>query len=216
MSLSNNGLCKSCDPVFLMDVHQRSRIIKESLEIIELSTKLDTQISRCDVVAEHAIELLNYEHNQISTIKPKPSELVTMMKNKKDSLIYDAMKNEATKVSGEENYGNRKSKVSKLAKLLLKISEYKNKYYEDATSDNHTNLASLEKNIKAEIDNLNIAALLDDAQKAEFKKQSKKALDKYYDVLYYINHDSIDDSLQIEKRDHARERIIALGGDVPE
>ena len=37
---------------------------------------------------------------------------------------------------------------------------------------------------------------IEDAKKAEFKNQRKKALDKYYEALYFLKNDEIDDSLQ--------------------
>ena len=185
--------------------------------IIDSSKNLETQLSRCDGVIEHAGALLKYEHNQIPTINPKPSELIGIYGKKKDELIYNALNSEAGKLIQETNYVNYKTQINKLSKVFLKISEYKNRYSEDINDINYINLVSLGNMVRIVIDDLNIHVMLDEAQKAELKKQNKKALDKYFDALYYyMNHENIKDPLQKEKIDKVKGKIIELGGEVPE
>ena len=55
-------------------------------------------------------------------------------------------------------------------------------------------------------------AYLDEAKKAEFKGQRKKALDRYYDALYFLKHDEIEDALQQEHLSAIEAKINELGG----
>ncbi len=61
LSVNAVGLCGFCQPAYAIEVPSRSRVIQESQQLISRSTKLDTRLSRCDIVIEQAQGLLNYE-----------------------------------------------------------------------------------------------------------------------------------------------------------
>jgi ssDNA-binding Zn-finger/Zn-ribbon topoisomerase 1 len=77
LKVSANGLCKSCDPIVVMDVQQRGRIINDCMKLIDESKNIKTRLSRCDLLIEHAQALLEYEHKGIPTVNPSPSHLLS-------------------------------------------------------------------------------------------------------------------------------------------
>ena len=61
---------------------------------------------------------------------------------------------------------------------------------------------------------------LERARKAEFKKQAKKALDIYYDALYFVQHgdanrQDVDNDVRLEEVTALEEKVSELGGEVP-
>ena len=77
LSVSVNGLCKSCDPIVVMDIQQRGRIINDCMNLIDKSKNIDTRLSRCELLIKHAKALLEYEHKEIPTLNPSPSQLLS-------------------------------------------------------------------------------------------------------------------------------------------
>lgn len=53
-------------------------------------------------------------------------------------------------------------------------------------------------------------AFLEEARKAEFKGNKKKALDQYKEALYFLRNDEIDDSLQAGKIKEIEKKISEL------
>ena len=78
LSVSENGLCKSCESIVVMDIQQRVRIINDCIKLVNESKNMSTQLSRYDLLREHAQVLLNYEHKGIPTISPSPSQFLLM------------------------------------------------------------------------------------------------------------------------------------------
>jgi hypothetical protein len=73
-------------------------------------------------------------------------------------------------------------------------------------------LDSLEQQIATEISKTQLNGYLEEAKKNEFKGQKKKALDKYYEALYLLKHDDVDDSLQQDNIQFLESKIKELGG----
>jgi hypothetical protein len=66
------------------------RVISESLDLVEKSKRLDTRLSRCDVVIAKAKELMAYQALGIPTISPPPNQLVATMEERRSQLIAEA------------------------------------------------------------------------------------------------------------------------------
>lgn len=76
--------------------------------------------------------------------------------------------------------------------MLLKLRDHKDKL------TNKNFLEDLERQIISTLHNVQLEGYLDAAKRADFKGQKKKALDQYYEALYFLKHDEIEDSLQME------------------
>jgi hypothetical protein len=63
-----------------------------------------------------------------------------------------------------------------------------------------TQLNNLENRIKAYTHKIQIKSFLDEADKAEFIGNMKKALDQYQEGLYFLKKDNIDDTQKSNKR----------------
>jgi hypothetical protein len=124
-----------------------------------------------------------------------------------DQIIADSLKDEVNMASSKAAVAvSTTTKVNMLSKVLLKIREYK------ARSSNPSLLDQLERQVQTEIQRYQLDGYLDSAKKAEFKGQKKKALDQYYEALYLLRHDEVDDSLQKGQITFIENKISELGG----
>lgn len=210
LSLTPNNVCKSCDTIIVMEIDQRIRIINDSKRIIDESKKLDTQLSRCDLILANLRELIKYADRRIITIQPSPDESIYIWMENRDKIIFESIEHEVKDTLAKVKIASSvKTKINQLSKILLQIREYKNK------SNNKNLLLSLEKEITDYIHKTQLNFYLDEAKKAEFKGQKKKALDQYYEALYFLMHDEIDDSLQAEIISTIEVKIKELEGNSP-
>jgi hypothetical protein len=209
LSVDEYGLCKTCDLIVLMEVTQRARLIQESMDIINKSKKLDTQLSRCDFVIECAQALLPFERKGIPTINPKPSELIEQFPAKRNEILITTLKAEVeTALAKSRLATSTKTKLSVLAKVLLRIREY----IKQCTTPDE--LSFLEAKILNVMHQIQLNAYLEAAEKAELKGQKKKALDQYYEALYFLKHDEVDDSMQRDQISAIEAKIAEIGGKV--
>jgi hypothetical protein len=209
LKVNAEGICKSCVPIIQLEVKERWRVIQESGEIIAKSKNLDTKLSRIDTVIEKLSSLLKYEERQIPVTQPLPSALIAKYQQIRDNTmvghLHELM---ATALAKAEVSVTPKAKIAQLSKVLLKFQEYlpKLKDPQSIAADQHT--------LTEKIQTIQLAEYLDLAQKAAFKGQTQKALDQYYDALYFLQHDEIDDALQQEQIQAIETKIIALGGHI--
>src|SRR3990170_938630 len=201
LSVTEDGLCKNCAPMVSMEVKQRLRVISDSEKLAETTKKLDTLVSRCDVAIAYAEELTKYEKRGIATRDPPPSVIAQRFRLKKDQRILDAFKQECLDAQQQMLVATPKTKVKQLSKVLLHLRDYKGKM------SNAALLGPIEQLLIAGIHDTQLNGYLDGAKRAEFKKQNKKALDLYYEALYFLKHDEIQDSLQTKHISEIEEKI---------
>ncbi len=207
LHVSKNGLCNNCEPIVLMEVTSRVRVLTESEDLVEKGKTLDTRLSRCDVILEHAQALQQYEQHGIATTNPPPSAIAKKYQVKRDDIIYDGLKEEERKVKEKVSVAtSARAKVSQLSKLLLTVREYKIKALAKERVER------LEKQVSEAISRIQLDGYLDEARKAEFKGNKKKALDQYYEALYFLKHDDIDDSQQASHIAELEAKISGLSG----
>ena len=207
LSITEQGVCRACYPIVGMDIVQRTRIIEESNAIVYKSKKLETRISRCELIIEHAKALLPYEVRGIPTISPVPSKAIEAFGKIRDDIVVDTLQNEFVEILKKTSLPmSPKTKVNRLAKFLLRVRENKSKV---ASKDL---LNTLETKVSEEIHSTQLNSMLESARKCEFKRQQKKALNHYYDALYFLRHDDIDDKLQSTQISAVEEKIKELGG----
>lgn len=143
LSLTDKGLCKTCAPIVGLNISQLARIIMESINIVDTSKKLDTQLSRCDVIISRAQGLLPYESRNIPTIKPHPTDLINEFTHKRDSLILFSLDRElAATVDKIPSTKNHKTIINQLNKILLKIQKYESQLKNPSLLDQVRNKTS--------------------------------------------------------------------------
>jgi hypothetical protein len=211
LSLNQYGLCSNCAGAISIEMNSRLRVIQESINLVKESRKLDIRLSRCDLVIKIASEIVEkFESKGITVMDPSATELLRRYKAGRDEIIKDSFEKDYQKALAKvEVSTSPKTKTSTLSKILLKIQDYKHQ-----TSKPDV-LIPLENNITQEIHQIQLDSFTDEAKKAEFKGNSKKALDKYYEALYFLKTDKIDDSKQKEFIQSIESKIKNLGGEIP-
>lgn len=203
--VSANGLCNSCEPIVVMDVEQRGRIINDCVELVTESKNMKTRLSRCDLLVEHAQALLEYEQKGIPTISPPPSELLTEYTPMRNQIVLEGVTAEVEKALAKaEIAATSRTSINEANKALLKIRDGKQELHDQ------TKLDQLEARVRRFLHQTQLNAYLEAARKAEFKGQKKKALDQYLEALYFLRNDEIDDSLQAEKISELEAKISEL------
>lgn len=191
LSVSKDGLCNSCSPIVLMDVQNKLRIINDSSRIIDESKNLKTKLSRCALIIQMATELLDYENKGIKVINPTPSVFIETYKNNRDEIILESIKQAIERAISKTKLAvTTKTKINELNKVLLLIQENKDELMDSSKTD------LLEKELLEKKHKIQLDGFLEEAKKAAFKGQKKKALDQYKEALYFLKTDDIDDNLQ--------------------
>lgn len=206
-SVNEHGLCKNCTPAIALEVTSRGRVINDSTDLVRKTKKLETALSRCDLIIQHAQALKPYEDAGIAAVNPAPSVLIQQYREKKDTLIREGLETEfqdvQAKVAMTPNY---KTKTSFLSKLLLRARDFR------AQTSDPRSLDSFERRVADSLHATQLDGYLEQAKRFEFKGNKKKALDAYYDALYFLRHDDIDDAAQTEHIKHLEQKILDLGG----
>lgn len=205
LSITANGLCKYCDTVVTMDVMNRGRVINDCMSLVAESKNMKTRLSRCDILLEHAQALQKYEHKGIPTISPSPSQLLSQYASMRDQIVLEGIKAEVEKALAKAEIATTpRTSINEANKALLKIQEGKQELRDQAKLD------QLEARVRRFTHETQLNAYLEEARKAEFKGQKKKALDQYQEALYFLRSDEIDDSLQAEKIGEIEAKISEL------
>lgn len=190
-SVNSDGLCKTCSPIIVFDLNQRKRIIDESLKLIKNSKNIDTKISRADLVIQHLNELQKYEEAGIVPTNPLPSVYKGRVEDEMKKEVVASVADEEQKLQLQIGASTaNKIKEKYLIKFIMRIKDLKAKIKDAGILD------LVEKKYENQLHELNLNTFLLEAEKAEFKGSFKRALDQYYEALYFIKHDDIDDSLQ--------------------
>lgn len=205
LSVSEDGLCKSCESIVVMDIQQRVRIINDCIKLVNESKNMSTQLSRYDLLREHAQVLLEYEHKGIPTISPAPSQFLSEYTTNRDQIVLEGVTAEVEKALARAEIAiTSRTSINEANKALLKIREGKKELNDKAKLD------QLEARIRHFSHEKQLNEYLEAARKAEFKGKKKKALDQYQEALYFLRSDDIDDSLQEEKIGKIEAKISEL------
>ncbi len=211
LKLSERGLCKSCDYMVGMEVSQLARIINESMEIVDKSKNLETRMARLDLVGNYCKELAKYHQKGIKTIDPSPIEFARAATELKDKIIQEHCSNIIHEATQKVTVATTpKSKINLLSKARMQLRELKN----HAENDHFIDV--FDKTLSRMIQEVQLDEFMEKAQKAAFKGNKKKALDWYYEALYFLRHDDIDDSKQKSEISTIEQKIKELDGEVPD
>lgn len=205
LSVNKYGLCSTCNNQISTESKLYLQSMNDCLKRSETTTKLLDRVRFCDRGIHIAENLLKYEKLGIPTTTVPPSEIINIFNEKKITYIKEGLREEARLAAEKSKLAvTTNGKITTLSKVILKINEFR----EDMKDDRDLEL--LESGLKKEIQEIQFRSYLDDAKKAEFKKDRKKALDKYYEALYFLQHDDIEDALQSESINIIQSKIQEL------
>lgn len=187
LSVSELGLCKSCEPGVMFSVNRTVEIIKESQDIIEKTKKFETAIGRYDLIIGKITDLKDrYYSKGIKVLTKDPDELIEAIKADKANAIDQEAHNQVEKyLTKAELAKTLNSKINNANKALLLLKDFEDKY-------GYKNL-DLENKVKYFIFRAELDDYIDKAERAEFKEQTKKAMDLYMDALYLIKNSEFDE-----------------------
>lgn len=191
LSVNKSGLCTTCNSAIHIEAQSRLRVINDSVQLVNTGKTTATRVSRCDLIVEHGQALLKYENMGIQVCTPPPSEMVKIYTDKRGRIIKEGLREEARQAMEKSKLATTvNGRITPLTKVILKVNDYR----KDLPNDRDLDI--LENGLKKVIQDLQLKAYMDDAKLAEFKGNKKKALDKYYEALYFLQHDDIDDRFQ--------------------
>lgn len=190
LSVDRNGLCGVCQPR-LIEVASRLRVMVDSQKLAYDGKSTATRISRCDLVIEHAEFLLEFERRGIATCNPKPSAVLAEYRAlRRQVILGDARELVDAAVYKADVASSPKAKERALSAALVKLRDVV-KLLDDAEDTEE-----LEQKLRQLMHRATLDGYLEEARKAEFKGNVKKAIDQYQEALYFIKNDGIDDELQ--------------------
>lgn len=211
LALNSSKLCTSCAQWLDYHATNLARIVRESVEIINTSKNLETRLSRCDTLLSLRAPLRELEAlgRRIITDPPTVAQFMKTMEAQKSTLIENTLKREVEDAFAKSaSLTSVNAKASALAKVSVRIESFLSHASAPAS------LPELKQKVQDAITEVRLDAHLEAARKAEFKGQKKKALDAYYEALYLLRHDEVDDALQADKIRPIEDKIRELGGTV--
>ena len=205
LGVDKNSLCNKCSPFVVSDIENRGRIVSESLKLAQTGKTFSTRISRIDVLISNLEALLTYEMKDIPTISPKPSLLIQEIQVLRRETITNEVNDIYTKsVNQADVAATPTSEYNAFSKGFLKVQEIL-----DANNGEDHNFEQLLR-LKLLMHKAKIEGYINEAKKAEFKGNTKKAIDQYQEALFYIENDDVDDSLQSDLINEVKKRLAVL------
>ena len=194
-AVDRNGLCSNCARPVLLSIQSISRVVDESLRLARTGKTLSTRLSRWQIVIERAENLVEYEERGISTITPLPSQLIVAAKLELARAASEGLREEMR--SAESKAGLAATAAARLNAIakVVQLAEQVNREYGDVDGVEDA-VDEIEKQARRRHREVQLENLVDAANKAKFKGQTRKAIDGYREVLYLLKNDEVPDDNQ--------------------
>jgi hypothetical protein len=205
LRVNSAGLCSSCAGTVGFTIARLGQIVSESIDIANRSKVLSTRTSRLDLAIEKLEELQQYAARGICY---KPEDITAQVGNLRafrKSLVTMAILDAARTALEQARLATTpKQRVTLLTKAAMKAQLLSKEL--PMPSDAQEVLTSLDR----EICNVTIAGHIADAEKAAFRGQKKKAVDRYQEALYALKTDRVPDDEQLEQIRDIEAKLTAL------
>lgn len=206
MSVDVYGLCKRCQPI-IVNALEHARVIEQSVPFVRDGKTFSTRLSRCDTVLQHAESLIEFEQKGISTISPAPSAYIETFGAIRKELVIEEAHKAARKATEKASVVSTPSaKERALAAGILKVREI------TESLDNREEADAIEQRLRNEVHRATLEGFLEAARKAEFKGNTKKAIDQYQEALFLLKNDHIPDEEQHSQLDEIQTKLNELQG----
>jgi len=190
-STDANGLCAQCAPAVILQIQSTGRVVVESLKLAQQGKTFKTRLSRCDLLAERAAELLPLEQRGIPTITPPPSELLRHAAELRNEIILESAEQVAKTARDKADVATTsRAKSNAFSSGYLKAKDILEQSSEPGSG------AAILAEMKSGTHRAILDGFLEAARKAEFKGNQKKAIDQYQEALFFIKNDEIPDEQQ--------------------
>jgi hypothetical protein len=185
----NTGLCDWCNHTVFISINNIQRVLNESLELIKTSKNFKTRISRIDVAIDNCNTLLIEYWSKGLRLFDDPNQLINELQLARAEIIEDEIINRVENYLEKANSTKTvRSKITNAEKALYDLHLFKKEY-------DYSNL-EMEQTIKTFIHNVQFDEFILNAEKNEFKGNTKKAIDQYQEALFFLKKDGIPDEEQ--------------------
>jgi hypothetical protein len=180
----NTGLCDWCNHTVLISIDNILRVLDESIELIKTSKNFKTRINRIDVALDNCNTLLIQYWSKGLRLFNDPNQLINELNLVRSEIIEDEISNKVENYLEKANHTKTvRSKITNAEKALYDLHLFKKDY-------DYTNL-EMEQSIKSFIHKVQFDEFILNAEKNEFKGNTKKALDQYQEALFFLKKDDI-------------------------
>lgn len=174
-----------------MEIVGNTRVITDSIRLIETSKNYKTRVARCSDVIRMAEKMVKYEKKGIVTISPSPKTVIRDFTKRHDDILLEEIQEIIKKSQAKADLASSvRTKVTALNSARLKVLEVGESLKNTALLKPH------ESALKTAAHKAELQGYLDAASKAEFKGNKKKAIDQYQEALYFLKNDDVPDDLQ--------------------
>lgn len=201
------GLCPKCFELFNLNWKEKLKVLTQSAKLVNKSNKADTQLSRASLcllqvsrMKELAKEFNVLEHHYDELEAQRKAILEVT-----EQILHGEVKTITAQAEAKSEIATTiRGKLGPFEKLAEKLENYR-EYVEDETA-----IDLAREKAKDRIRIIEVQELKKDAEREEFKGNSKKAVEKYKEALYKIKVDDIDDADQQEEIGYIESRIEEL------
>lgn len=194
MTVSKAGLCKRCHDPVVMSVQSITKVINESLELIDNSKVFNTRMGRIDTATKLFNQLdEEYWSKGIRFFKPNPQTAIDKLEKEKLEIIEEEINKKVERhIEKAKRAKTIKTKISNADKALDELLKFKQEYaYENKDLESNINFFIL----KEQFDDF-----IEKAEKFEFKGNIKKAVEQYQEALFFLRGNDLPDSEQIKEK----------------
>lgn len=193
LSVNKHGLCPKCVQQIYPTIIRMLDIFNESQKIIKESKNYKTRLSRCELINSILERLAPYEAIGLTedVFPIKIQEILNINVNTKKIIIKEAIYSTYEDIRTKVNASSSpKTKINACNNGLLKFRELSKEF------GNLKEIVKVETELRKLAHTLEFNSFIEQAKKAEFKENFKKALDRYQEALFFLKSDDIDDSEQ--------------------
>lgn len=194
LTLDKQGLCNNCQLQLYPSLVRTIEIIEESQKIIKESKNWKTKLGRCDTIVQLLERFAGYEARGIKGLFNKTvPECLQEVEAMRSEVMKEAISATYEDARAKAQFSSTpRTKINACNKGILKFKELTKSF------GKHPLIERAARQLKKHAHTLEFKSFVDAAQKAEFKGNFKKALDRYQEALYFLKTDEIDDSEQKE------------------
>lgn len=185
LKVSKDGLCKRCHDPVVLSVQSMTKVINESIELVNNSKVFNTRIGRLETTIDTFRRLdEEYWSKGIRFFKPEPKIAIEKLERQKFELIEDEIKKKIERhLDKSKRAKTIKTKISNADKALDELLKFSQEYdYENK---------ALEDNINTYIKKAQFDDFVENAEKFEFKGNHKKAIDQYQEALFFLRDNEL-------------------------
>lgn len=201
----DDGTCERCASVVRTCVESNVHVLNDSYRIVRESKSYATRLSRLGVIEQQLGALIDYSSKGLKFSGCDPRQMADGLSELRRDVIFQEVANTLGSARQKAAVAaTAKQRVAAFAKALLRVQEVSKELPDPVAVQ-----AAIEE-LAREIHQATVDGYVGEAEKAEFKNQLKKALDRYQEALYFLTTDRVPDDAQMELIEKLKVKIASL------